>query len=583
MQNKGFDLEWLDKLKSASDIVSVISQYVTLDKKGKTYWACCPFHFEKTPSFAVNEVEQYYHCFGCGESGDVIKFVQKIESLDFIDAVKNLAQKANMEVPAFTADEQLSEKKKQKEKLYKACNLAKEHYKKNLPFSEIAKNYLKKRELSAIEVEKFDIGYSSGWTSIIPDLNKQGINNYVMKDAGILEQKNDRFYDVMAERLIFPIINSYGDCIGFTARALDNQKFAKYRNTEQTPIFDKSKVVYNIFNIKKIKQERGLDEIIICEGAMDVIAMVKAGIENTVACMGTAITTFHGKELKRFAERIILCLDGDSAGQKATFKAIDILKAEGLDVRIAVLPESLDPDEFLKKYGAEKLQEYIVNAIDSTDYKLEILSQKFNLNNNFEKSKYLKEALKLISVISANAEREVYLKKIRDLTHVSVDVLRRDLLGNNTEIAEDAVAQKTLGVMEEGITKAIKFVLASLLHKKEYATQQLDFLYFKNPSHQKLFDFIKEKMQNNEVFSMADVFTIFDVDTETSIKDLINYDFSFAKDSERYYKESLEKIRRIGLEFKQEELKEQFKTETDIEKRRKIALELTSVTKELKK
>lgn len=299
--------------------------------------------------------------------------------------------------------------------------------------------------------------------------------------------------------------------------------------------------------------------------------------------MSTAVTSFHGKELKRFAERIILCLDGDSAGQKATFKAIDILRAEGLDVRVAVLPEKLDPDDFLKKYGAEKLKEYIAEASDSTDYKLVVLSQKYNLNNNFEKSKYIKEALNLVSAIKGNAEREVYLRKIRDLTHISVDVLRRDLLGNNTEIAEDVVAQKTLLVREEAITKAIKFVLASLLHKKEFATPELDFLYFKNPSYQKLFDFIKEKMQNNEVFSMAEIFTLFDVDTETNIKDLINYDFSFAADAERYYNESLEKIRRIGLEFKQDELKEQFKSETNLDKRRKIALELTSVTKELKK
>lgn len=583
MQNKGFDVDFIDKLKSANDIVSVISKYVTLQKKGKTYWGCCPFHFEKTPSFAVNEIEQYYHCFGCGESGDVIKFVEKIESLDFMGAINNLAEKAGMEVPKITVDNKVMEVADKKKRCYQACNLAMAHYESNLPKSKVANAYLVKRELGPKEVEKFHIGYSDGWTNLIDYLNKNNVSRTTMLDSGVAATKDGkRLYDVMAERLIFPIINSYGDCIGFTARALGDQKFAKYRNTEQTVIFDKSRTVYNINNVKKYKQEHGLDEIIICEGSMDVIAMVKAGFENTVACMGTAITSLHARELKRFASRVILCLDGDFAGQKAAFRALDILMNEGLDVRVVTLPENLDPDEFLKKYGADKLREYIANADVAMDYKIKKIASRYNLKNSYENSKFIKEVLDIIKQIDSKAEQEIYLKLVRDLSHISIDVLRRDIDGTAV-VKEIKQEEKPLYVQEQGLLKATKFILASILHKKDYASTDIDYVYFKNPNYQKLYDHIKNLTNEGKEFIISEVFSMFDVEENKDIKDLIDYNFEIVTDPKKYYAESLNLIRKTGLEFRQEELKEKFKTETDTEKRRLIAIELTMVTKELKK
>ena len=582
MQNKGYDLDFLDKLKSANDIVSVISQYATLQKKGKLYWACCPFHYEKTASFAVNEMEQYYHCFGCGESGDVIKFIQKIEALDFMGAVKLLADRAGLEVPKFQGDENLSKLNDQKKRLYNACNLAMQHYQQNLPTSSIAQEYLKKRQLDDEMVKLFCIGYSAGWTQLIDFLKKNKVSEYDMQAAGLVDKKTSGYYDVMAERLMFPIINSYGDCIGFTARALDDAKFAKYRNTTQTLIFDKSRTVYNINNVKKAKQSHGIDNIIICEGAMDVIAMVKAGFDNTVACMGTAITPMHAKEIKRFAGQVIMCLDGDFAGQKATFRALDILGGEGLDVRVVTLPENLDPDEFLKKYGAEKLREYIENAVVATDFKLKILANKYNLKNNYEVSKYLKEALEIIKQLPTSAEQEIYLKLVRDLTGISIDSLKRDL-GYEVKSQSIVNEDKTLEVREEAILRATKFVLASMLHKKDYADIPIDKMYFKNSNYQKLYNFIIDKRQNGQDYKVSDIFTIFDIDEDKDIADIVDYNFENISNLEKYFVESLDRIRRIGLEYRQEELKEMFKKETDINKRREIAVELTIVTKELKK
>jgi len=588
LQNKGYPTDFLDKLKEKCDIISVVSKYLTVTKKGKTYWACCPFHFEKTPSFAINEVEQYYHCFGCGESGDVIKFVQKYESVDFMTAVKTLAQSVGMEVPEFQGSDEVAKMAKLKEKLYFATNLAMKHYEENLklPEANVAKKYIEKRQIDSVNAKKFHIGFSNGWTSLVDFLRKNNISLDIAKQAGLIEEKNGRYYDVMANRLMFPIINTYGDCIGFTARALEQDtKFAKYRNSTQTAIFDKSRVVYNINNVREIKKEANLDYIIIVEGTMDVIAMVKAGFENTVACMGTAITPFHAKELKRFSNKIILCLDGDDAGQNAMFKAIDVLLDGDLDVRVVSLKEGLDPDEYIKKYGIESLRNEIENnSLVALDYKILRLSKRFNLNNNYEKGKFIKEAYAIINNLSGDAEKELYLKLVSKLTNVSIDVLRRDLNKtepvNNPKFEEDI--QKTNEVREEGIQKAIKFILASILHKKEYTVnvdEELE-LYFKNPNHQKLFNYIMECRREEKPYTISSIFDIFDVDENKDIKDIIDFNFHLYEGNEKnYFYDSLKSIYKIGIEQKEEQLKEMYKTEQDLTKRREIVMELGKITK----
>ena len=290
-----------------------------------------------------------------------------------------------------------------------------------------ARDYLAKRGFNDEVIKKFQIGYCNGWTSSIDHFKKKGISAALMKEAGITECKdkgngNKYYYDVNADRVMFPIINSYGNCIGFTGRVLEASDFAKYKNTTQTPIFDKSRIVYNINNIKKLKQEKGLDTIIIVEGNIDVVSMVKAGIENTVACMGTAITEYHARELKRFCERVVLCLDGDAAGQKAMFRSVDILLDGGLDVRCVTLTDGLDPDDFINKYGKDKLLELIEKAIPALDYKLISLSKRYNLTNNFDKRKYLAEAFEIIKALGTNSEQEVYLKLLSKLTNISVDI-----------------------------------------------------------------------------------------------------------------------------------------------------------------
>lgn len=594
MTNKGYPSSFIDEVKSKCDIVSTISKHLTLQKKGKTYWACCPFHYEKTPSFAVNEAEQFYHCYGCGESGDVIKFIQKYENLSFVEAVKYLANENGIKIPEVeiaTKDLQLM---RQKEKCYKALNLAKDFYSSQLlsaPNSQVAKNYLVSRQLDGQIVKDFNIGYSPSWGELITYLQKQGVSLETMKQAGLVEtSESGKNYDVFGTRLIFPILNSYGDCIGFTARTLEkDSKFAKYKNSPQSIIFDKSKTIYNIHSIKNLKKEQKIDYIIICEGTIDVIAMHKAGFKNTVACMGTAITSYHAHELKRYSDKIVLCLDGDGAGQSATYKAIDVLTEYGLEVKVAVLTDNLDPDEFLKKYGAQRLNEILNNALDAYEYKIKSLASKFNLQDSYQKNKFILESLQIISLMETSAQKEIYLKVLSKLVNISVDVLRRDLGGKTLNLVphetEHTEEEHKLVSRQDGMLRAIKFVLASIVHKKDYALSDIETnLKFANSNYQNLYNFVLDCLNNKKTYTISTLFDYFEVEENQDLKEIINFDFTkfSQEDLKTYFNECLNKMQLVDLKLEQEKLTALFKTESDLNKRREIAMRLGNITKEIK-
>jgi DNA primase len=593
LANFGFPPEFIEEVKRRNDIVSTIAKSLTLEKKGKTYWACCPFHFEKTPSFAVNENEQFYHCFGCGESGDVIKFIEKYENMTFFEAVKYLANSAGLTLPETNIKSPDLEQLKQKEKVLRALNLAKDYYISCLSSSSAtpATNYLKKRQLTPEVVTYFGIGYSPDWNGLINYLESKNIDLKTMKLAGLIEtNEQGHNYDVFATRLTFPIFNAFGDTIGFTARTLEtDSKFAKYRNSTQTMVFDKSKTIYNIHTIRNLKKEQNIGYIIICEGTIDVIAMFKAGFKNTVACMGTAITNFHARELARYTSKIVLCLDGDAPGQNATYKAIDVLAETGMEVRAVKLKDNLDPDEYLKTYGAESLKQAIESAKDCIEYKIDSLSQKYNLNDNYQKNLFVQSALDVLNGLDSNTEKEIYLKIVAKKADIPVDILRRDLSKphsspQTTFESPPASEETALETRQQAQQKAIEFVLASIIHKQEYALSALDkHLTFKNPNFQKLFDFAQSCHLGNKTYTISTLFDLFDVDNNPDIASIINFNFSAMGDNKKvYFDECLEKISVIDLKQKQEDLMRAFKQETDNSKRREIAEKLNEIAKEIK-
>ena len=584
----GFPLEFIEEVKQRNDIISVISRSLTMKKQGRYFWACCPFHYEKTPSFAVSEDEQYFHCYGCGEGGDVIRFVMKYDNIPFYEAVKKLAESAGMQIPNVEQNDEMAQKLKQKKRVLECLNCAKDYYIQTLrlPTSKVAQNYVISRQFTGSILKNFGIGYSPDWTSVITYLNSKGFDLATMRDAGLVEiGENGKPYDVFAHRLMFPIIDIYGDCIGFSARVLEaGSKFAKYRNSTQTIVFDKSKTVYNINMIKELRKEQPIDSIIICEGQIDVIAMFKAGYRNACACMGTAITPFHARLLKRYADKVILCLDGDGAGQKATYKATQVLADAGLEVRVAKLRDGLDPDEILKKYGKEELDKSLENLLDHIEYKIESLATKYNLKDNYERNKFVSEAMEVLSTLESNTQKDIYLKLVSAKANVPVDVLRRDLRETETGEVKVKTEEQEPPVRIEGHTKAIQFVLSSIVHKEPYAMKACSYnIKFQNPSYQKLFDYLKSLFEQNKTWTVGSLYDVFDVDEDKSILDIINFNFfNVSGDKQKYFDECLENLYSVSLKQRQDELMRQFKTERDATKRRQIAGELGELAKELK-
>lgn len=590
MQNKGYPSDWLYQLKEKNNIVSIIGKYIHLERKGGKYWACCPFHNEKTPSFTVSEDEGFFHCFGCKEGGDVISFVQKYESCDFSEAVAILAKNAGMEVPEFKGDEQAVEKKQLKERVLKLLDLTYKHYQENLYLSQAkpAQEYIKKRGFTRKELEDFKLGYSLDWTELVDYLRRQGFTYKEMLEAGVIQQKEDtksqdegdkkyRYYDVMAERLIFPIFNSFNECVGFSARILVPSDFAKYKNTAETIVFQKGKVVFGINLVKALKQQQGLDKIIVVEGQIDVIAMHRAGFKSTVACMGTALTKENAKELKKLSNNIVLCFDGDEAGVKATKRSIDILKEEGFNVLVASIPDKHDPDEILKTQGKEALAKIIETAIPTTDFLIQTELKKYDLSKPDEKGKFAKAALEHIHKLNSHSAEEAYLDKLRDISSIPIDILRRDLAnlkkGEKSVKKEEKVEQNVLISRENGNIRAIRFILGSLIFKKPFVNKQIDYKKLL-PRQAEIIDLA---LKGTPISSYYDYF---DVDNYPLLKDCLGMDFNEYKDADKkYFDECVWLVVSQELIKEQSSLAEQFKNCADKDERLKIMQKLNSLNR----
>ena len=583
MKENFFSPEFISKLKAKNDIVNIIGKYVRLEKKGKNFWGCCPFHHEKTPSFCINEYEQFYHCFGCGESGDVISFLRKYENMEYIDAVRLLAENAGMEMPTTENSEKYIKQKKEKDKHLKILELAKNFYKESLylPEAKPAQNYIKKRRLTKRELDKFELGFSPHFYKIVNVLQQAGFSPQDMKAAGVCEfGKSGKPYDFLSERLVFPIINAQGDCIGFSGRDLSGNGMMKYKNTAATSLFNKSQAIYGINLLKKLKQEKGLNSIILVEGQFDVITMHRFGFENAVACLGTAFTKDHIRQLKRFADKIIVCLDGDAAGQKATLRTLEVFaETPEMQVFVAPLPEGKDPDEFLSAFGADAMQKLLDNAMTPMAFKLLVLKKKYDFNKIDDKRLFVKEALKEVSKLTEAAEQELYLEEIKNLTDISIDFLRRDLNNSPKRTTIKAIPPQNQNNID-ATNKAILFVLASIVYKKEYADNKINLQpYILNPNLKKLYAVISEKAKD---FKISNLYDLFDVENDALIQELINFNFSTNAGKE-FFDDCLWQLIEKQLEFRIEMLSKQYKEEIDKAKRMEILKEIDSLTKQLKR
>jgi DNA primase len=538
------------ELKRKNDLVSIASNYLHLEQKGRRFWACCPFHNEKTPSFSINNDDGIYHCFGCKESGDVIKFVQKMENVDFMDAVKILAERAGMEVPEFQNSDKRKESQKKKERLLSVLDYTYKHYMENLYNKDAkpAQDYIKMRKFTRRELEDFKIGFSKDWNDIVTYLKSKGFSEDEMVEAGVCAKKNNHTFDVLAGRLVFPIFNAFGECIGFSARALEKTDFAKYKNTAETMVFQKGKVVFGINILKAQKQQQLVKNVILVEGQMDVIAMHKGGFKSAVACMGTALTKDHIAELKRYSDNILLCFDADGAGVKATIRAIDMWRDENVNLKVVRLYGGKDPDEVLNALGKEKLQEMIDGAVPYMEYLIDYHKSKYNLSSPEEKGKFVKDVLAEIKKLVSPTLFEPYLEEIRDITNIPLDILRRDI-NSNSEPQKFVIKEPALPTppASEG-DKAQKYILASLLHKRDVVDKRLDYARLL-AGYEKYLEIINQNLPLSAIFDFEGA------SEDAFLMELVNFNFAeVERDEERYFKECVWKIAEQRLKKYQSEL-----------------------------
>lgn len=504
-------------MKEKVNIVEVAGSYITLDKRGASYWACCPFHHEKTPSFAINEAGQYYHCFGCGESGDVIRFVSEMESLDFMDAVKLLADRAKMPMPETGGnDAKTAELKRKRDALLKILNECAHFYLNNLNSgnADAHINYILKRQIPSHIVRTFGLGASLNFTDLPKYLLSKGYSRQDIVDSGTVNDVNGRLTDAQGGRLIFPIINSYGEVIAFGGRALKKTDFGKYVNTRETLIFNKRKNLYNINLLKKLKRTQTVREVIMVEGYMDTLSLYQAGFKNVVASMGTSLTQDQARLIKRYVDTVLISYDGDGAGQKANLRGLDILKDEGLNVKVVPLPEGLDPDDVIKQRGAEGYQACLDAAMPLIEYKLSVIRRGYDLTRTEDKLKYVSEALGVIRTAESAAEREELLKRLRDESGISFEALRRDLQSapQAKEVKKEPppVRKDTA----DSSKKASRFVLSGFLFGADY-TEGYDIadVPFKDDVHAIIAKYIQSKRLMDEPVRISELFEFFDEKT----------------------------------------------------------------------
>lgn len=419
--------QWLSELKDKNDIVSVVSSYVPLTRKGRNHWGCCPFHNEKTPSFTVNEELQIYKCFGCGAAGDVIKFVQEKEHIDFNGAIQILADRVGMEVPKF--DKADSQADKKRDELLTIMKSAQEYFVNNLktPAAKSANDYIAKRGLSKKVIESFGLGFApQGWENLKTYLLGLGFKQENISETGLLTVNNDKkSYDKFRNRIMYPIMDEKGNIISFGGRIINPEDQPKYMNCPQTLLYNKSDTLYGL-NIAK-NYARGAGSLIIVEGYMDVISMHEFGYNTAVASCGTSLTQQQARKIKRYVDKVYIGYDGDGAGQKATIRGLDILKNTGLEVFVLSFPEGCDPDDTLRKYGKEYFDDIIKNAKRLEEFKLEKIFEEGNLSTNEGKLNTARQAMELVSKIKLDIEREKYIDYIVQRTGYSKRAVLNDI------------------------------------------------------------------------------------------------------------------------------------------------------------
>ena len=419
-----FSPAFIDELNNRNPIEDVVGQYVALSRKGSNLFGLCPFHGEKTASFSVAPSKGIYYCFGCHKGGGVVNFIMEIENLSYPDAVRFLAKRAGLEVPE---DETYQSQYKKKERLWALCKSAARffHEQMKTPEAEQARKYAAKRGLSPATLTRFGLGFApNAWSSLLNAMTAKGFTKEELLEAGLVlqNQKTGALYDRFRNRLMFPIIDVRGNVIGFGGRVMDDST-PKYLNSPETLIFNKRRNLFAMNIVKKSKQ----GYIILTEGYMDAIALHQYGFDCAVASLGTSLTQEHADMLSKYTNEVVLTYDGDEAGQNAARRAIPMLEKTGLRVKVLRMQGAKDPDEFLKKYGADRFRLLLQESESQAEYRLRSLQMKYDLTSDEQKVEFAKQAAELISTYSTAVEREIYGTRAAEAAGLTPEVMKLEI------------------------------------------------------------------------------------------------------------------------------------------------------------
>lgn len=535
--------EIIEEVRNNNDIVDIISQYVNLKKSGRNFFGLCPFHSEKSPSFSVSPDKQIFHCFGCGVGGNVFHFISKIENIGFKEALEMLANRANITLP--TIDNAQDNKMAYiKSRVYEINKQTAQFYHENLykPTAKIAQEYIKKRKLDNNTLKNFLLGYSGTFNELYQFLKKQGFSNEeILASSLVNRNEKGEFIDRFRRRLMFPIQDERGRFIAFGGRILEdnkiqNVKSPKYINSSENIVYSKGRHLFGLYAAKKQKTEK----IIVVEGYMDAISLHQRGITNVVASLGTALTEAQGRLLRNNCQQVIIGYDSDGAGQAATLRGLEILQNLGCDIRILQLEGAKDPDEYILKYGPERLQKSIDSAISLVEYKIKVLKSKLNIEHPNDKIKFLNEIAKELAKIQSDIEKEVYVDKIALDYKISREAIYAEIsklqYGNNK--SDKILTQKKVQVKHElkpqnqlnndSVTKKENMIIYLLINYPQESylklKSKISYESIKNERNKAIIKKLYEELEKGNIINnVLDLFE--DLETINFLTWVMAYDF----------------------------------------------------------
>ncbi len=582
--------EIIEEVRQNNDIVDIISQYVHLTRKGRNYFGLCPFHNEKSPSFSVSPDRQIFHCFGCGVGGNVYTFLMKIEGITFREALEQLAERANIQLPtlensADTAREEL------KAKVYKVNEFTAEFYHQNLykPVAKIAQEYVKKRRMNNETLEAYKIGYSGKFDELYKALKAQGFGEKEILESGLVNKNdNGTYIDRYRNRLMFPICDARGKVIAFGGRVLDDSK-PKYINSPENVVYSKGRHLFGLNVAKKDSAKK----ILIVEGYMDVISLHQRGITNVVGALGTALTEQQGWLLRRTTEQVILGFDADGAGQTAIARSMEILQKMGCDMRVLQIEGAKDPDEFIVKFGEGRFKLAIDNAISLVEFKVKNLKKDFNLENTGDKIRFLNEIAKILSKVENTMEREIYIEKIAKGYNISKEAIYAEVnkliyvgtkedkisQNKNREIRSVTREQKNNDNIGEDLKRRENTIIALLLDANTNIFKKIKEHIkpedFKDETNRKIAEQLYIELDKSEA-NINKLIDTFDEETQNHITMVMATDYEI-ENIDKAVDDILSKYEREKLDNRKQEILKQLEIEQDSEKKSQLGKELSNI------